>query len=66
MSWSERTVVRDGVRLVCRDWGAAVSLPGTGHDLHLERAGALHALISGFLDGIDRRGRQAGPAEGTG
>lgn len=21
MSWSERTVIRDGVRLVCRDWG---------------------------------------------
>ena len=21
MAWSERVVVRDGVRLVCRDWG---------------------------------------------
>ncbi|MFJ2702099.1 alpha/beta fold hydrolase [Streptomyces sp. NPDC087428] len=31
----------------------AVSFPGTGHDLHLERPDALHAVISGFLDGID-------------
>ncbi|MGX1494687.1 alpha/beta fold hydrolase [Streptomyces tendae] len=23
MAWSERTVVRDGVRLVCRDWGGS-------------------------------------------
>ncbi|WNI24577.1 alpha/beta hydrolase [Streptomyces sp. ITFR-16] len=31
----------------------AVSVPGTGHDLHLERPGVLHGLITGFLDGIE-------------
>ncbi|MEU5214975.1 alpha/beta hydrolase [Streptomyces sp. NPDC020807] len=30
MSWSERTVVRDGVRLVCRDWGAPDATTGGG------------------------------------
>ncbi|MGN5636564.1 alpha/beta fold hydrolase [Streptomyces sp. AC154] len=30
----------------------AVCLPGTGHDLHLERPAVLHDLISGFLAGI--------------
>ncbi|MFF7179745.1 alpha/beta fold hydrolase [Streptomyces sp. NPDC008121] len=28
----------------------AASVPGTGHDLHLERPDALHALIADFLD----------------
>ncbi|MFD8688375.1 alpha/beta fold hydrolase [Streptomyces sp. NPDC059651] len=37
----------------------AVSIPGTGHDLHLEQPGVLHALISGFLDGIGGADRQA-------
>ncbi|HEY9366945.1 alpha/beta hydrolase [Streptomyces sp.] len=27
----------------------AASVPGTGHDLHLERPDALHALLAGFL-----------------
>ncbi|MEV7401027.1 alpha/beta hydrolase [Streptomyces sp. NPDC091267] len=35
-----------------RPAATAVSIPGTGHDLHLERPDALHALISGFLDGL--------------
>lgn len=30
----------------------AVSVPGAGHDLHLERPGVLHGLITGFLDGV--------------
>ncbi|MGW5032053.1 hypothetical protein ACWEQW_12345 [Streptomyces nigra] len=115
--WSERTVVRDGVRLVCRDWGGsdrpvlllhglavivrslaenaqrsfrseweqvacptlvvlgqssfvparevddmlrgqrptttAMSIPGTGHDLHLEQPGVLHTALVGFLDNLD-------------
>ncbi|MEU2437197.1 alpha/beta hydrolase [Streptomyces rubradiris] len=29
----------------------AVSVPGTGHDLHLERPDVLHALLEGFLTG---------------
>ncbi|WP_181446564.1 alpha/beta fold hydrolase [Streptomyces sp. NTH33] len=28
----------------------AVSIPGTGHDLHLEQPGTLYTLLSGFLD----------------
>ncbi|MFB9554140.1 alpha/beta hydrolase [Streptomyces roseoviridis] len=31
----------------------AACVPGTGHDLHLERPDVLHALISGFLADID-------------
>ncbi|MFE3500140.1 alpha/beta fold hydrolase [Kitasatospora sp. NPDC059160] len=30
----------------------AVSIPGTGHDLHLERPEALHAALAAFLVGI--------------
>ncbi|WP_055604275.1 alpha/beta fold hydrolase [Streptomyces aureus] len=39
------------------------SLPGTGHDVHLERPGVLHRLIVGFLaDG----GAVSSPADGPG
>ncbi len=31
----------------------AVSVPGTGHDLHLERPDALYGALSAFLDGLD-------------
>ena len=37
MPWSERVVVRDGVRLVCRDWG------GPGEPLVLLHGLAGHA-----------------------
>ncbi|MFF3957360.1 alpha/beta fold hydrolase [Streptomyces sp. NPDC001890] len=37
MNWSERTVVREGVRISCRDWG------GTGHPLVLLHGLAGHA-----------------------
>lgn len=30
----------------------AVSIPGTGHDLHLEQPEVLNSLLSGFLDGV--------------
>ncbi|MFE7232328.1 alpha/beta fold hydrolase [Streptomyces sp. NPDC057596] len=30
----------------------AVSIPGTGHDLHLEQPGTLHTLLSDFLDDL--------------
>ena len=30
----------------------AMSIPGTGHDLHLEQPGILHTALSGFLDGL--------------
>lgn len=30
----------------------AMSIPGTGHDLHLEQPGLLHTALSGFLDGL--------------
>ncbi|MYW11122.1 alpha/beta fold hydrolase [Streptomyces sp. SID2563] len=30
----------------------AVSVPGTGHDLHLERPDALYGALSAFLDGL--------------
>ncbi|MFF7104486.1 alpha/beta fold hydrolase [Streptomyces nigra] len=31
----------------------AMSIPGTGHDLHLERPGVLHTTLVGFLDSLD-------------
>jgi pimeloyl-ACP methyl ester carboxylesterase len=44
----------------------AVSVPGTGHDLHLERPDALHDVLAGFLTalpGIDcGAGCRSGPA----
>lgn len=30
----------------------AVSIPGTGHDLHLEKPEALHSVLSDFLEGL--------------
>ncbi|MGW6292016.1 hypothetical protein [Streptomyces sp. NPDC055058] len=30
----------------------ALSIPGSGHDLHLEQAGILHSVVSQFLDGL--------------
>jgi pimeloyl-ACP methyl ester carboxylesterase len=30
----------------------AMSVPGAGHDLHLERPGVLYAAVSGFLGGL--------------
>ncbi|MFF4798856.1 alpha/beta fold hydrolase [Streptomyces sp. NPDC001351] len=30
----------------------AMSIPGTGHDLHLEQPGILHTVLSGFLEGL--------------
>ncbi|WP_328863060.1 alpha/beta fold hydrolase [Streptomyces sp. NBC_00306] len=30
----------------------AMSIPGTGHDLHLEQPGVLHAALEDFLDGL--------------
>ncbi|MFE2559648.1 hypothetical protein ACFXGT_27175 [Streptomyces sp. NPDC059352] len=42
-SWTERVVVRDGVRLSCRDRG------GAGPDVHLEQPELLHDLVTGFL-----------------
>ncbi|MFF1444576.1 alpha/beta fold hydrolase [Streptomyces sp. NPDC058295] len=30
----------------------AMSIPGTGHDLHLEQPGILHTALSGFLEGL--------------
>ena len=30
----------------------AMSIPGTGHDLHLEQPEALHTVLSDFLDGL--------------
>jgi pimeloyl-ACP methyl ester carboxylesterase len=30
----------------------AVSVPGTGHDLHMERPEILHELLEGFLAGL--------------
>ncbi|WP_033258694.1 MULTISPECIES: alpha/beta hydrolase [Kitasatospora] len=33
----------------------AVSVPGTGHDLHLERPAELHRLFAGFLSELERR-----------
>jgi pimeloyl-ACP methyl ester carboxylesterase len=30
----------------------AVSIPGTGHDLHLEQPGILHTALSGFLESL--------------
>lgn len=32
----------------------AMSIPGTGHDLHLEQPGILHATLAEFLDGLTR------------
>ncbi|GAA2490525.1 alpha/beta hydrolase [Streptomyces longisporus] len=30
----------------------SMSIPGTGHDLHLEQPGLLHTVLSGFLEGL--------------
>lgn len=30
----------------------AMSIPGTGHDLHLEQPEILHTALSGFLEGL--------------
>jgi pimeloyl-ACP methyl ester carboxylesterase len=30
----------------------AMSIPGTGHDLHLEQPGVLHSALSGFLESL--------------
>jgi pimeloyl-ACP methyl ester carboxylesterase len=30
----------------------AVSIPGTGHDLHLEQPGTFHAVLSAFLEDL--------------
>uniref|UniRef100_UPI0006E1BD86 alpha/beta fold hydrolase n=1 Tax=Peterkaempfera griseoplana TaxID=66896 RepID=UPI0006E1BD86 len=49
MAWSERVVVRDGVRLVCRDWG------GTGQPVVL-----LHGL-AGHLGEWDALARRLSP-----
>ncbi|RKE23596.1 pimeloyl-ACP methyl ester carboxylesterase [Streptomyces sp. TLI_171] len=37
----------------------AMSIPGTGHDLHLEQPEALHTALSDFLDGLARETRCA-------
>jgi pimeloyl-ACP methyl ester carboxylesterase len=50
VAWSERVVVRDGVRLVCRDWG------GTGQPVLL-----LHGL-AGHTGEWDELARRLSPA----
>jgi pimeloyl-ACP methyl ester carboxylesterase len=30
----------------------AMSIPGTGHDLHLEQPGILHTVLTEFLEGL--------------
>lgn len=37
----------------------ALSIPATGHDLHLEQPAALHAAITRFLDGLSTNGTAA-------
>lgn len=63
MTWTERTVVRDGVRLVCRDWGGSgppvVLLHGlAGHagewDALAARLSATHRVVA-----VDQRGHGA-------
>lgn len=64
MNWSERTVVREGVRISCRDWG------GTGHPLVLLHGLAGHAgerdVVARGLSpryrviAVDQRGHGAG------
>lgn len=63
MTWTERTVVRDGVRLVCRDWGGSgppvVLLHGlAGHagewDATAARLRAAHRVVA-----VDQRGHGA-------
>jgi pimeloyl-ACP methyl ester carboxylesterase len=63
MTWSERTVVRDGVRISCRDWGGAgppvVLLHGlAGHagewDTTSQRLRARHRVVA-----VDQRGHGA-------
>lgn len=63
MTWSERTVVRDGVRISCRDWGGAeppvVLLHGlAGHagewDAIARRLSPRHRVVA-----IDQRGHGA-------
>ncbi|MFJ3654078.1 alpha/beta fold hydrolase [Streptomyces nigra] len=36
-----------------RPMTTAMSIPGTGHDLHLEKPGVLLTALVGFLDGLD-------------
>ncbi|WP_405463053.1 alpha/beta hydrolase [Streptomyces jietaisiensis] len=63
MTWTERTVLRDGVRLVCRDWGgsgaAVVLLHGlAGHagewDATAARLSTTHRVVA-----VDQRGHGA-------
>ncbi|MFC1403406.1 MULTISPECIES: alpha/beta fold hydrolase [Streptacidiphilus] len=63
MAWSERVVVRDGVRLVCRDWGGdgppVLMLHGlAGHagewDRLAEGLGGQHRIVA-----LDQRGHGA-------
>ncbi|WP_030751060.1 alpha/beta fold hydrolase [Streptomyces sp. NRRL S-31] len=64
MEWSERVVVRDGVRLVCRDWGgpgpAVVLLHGlAGHAGEWD--GLARRLAGRFrVVAVDQRGHGAG------
>jgi pimeloyl-ACP methyl ester carboxylesterase len=37
----------------------AMSIPGTGHDLHLEQPEILHTALSDFLEGLARQGTSA-------
>ncbi|MEU2394932.1 alpha/beta hydrolase [Streptomyces sp. NPDC007369] len=39
--------------LALRPGTTAVSVPGTGHDVHLEHPDALHSLLSGFLGSVE-------------
>lgn len=41
-----------GEMLLRRPATAAVSVPGAGHDLHLERPEALYDVVSDFLEGL--------------
>ncbi|MEU7007852.1 alpha/beta hydrolase [Streptomyces sp. NPDC046332] len=43
----------------------AASVPGTGHDVHLERPDALHRLLMGFLRGLECPGGRGSLGEGS-
>ncbi|MEU4302653.1 alpha/beta hydrolase [Kitasatospora aureofaciens] len=46
--------VREVDEMLARRPGTlAASVPGTGHDVHLEQPEVLHRLLSEFLDGVD-------------
>ncbi|MBT2441104.1 alpha/beta hydrolase [Streptomyces sp. ISL-36] len=62
MTWSERVVVRDGVRLSCRDWRGNGSGGGAG-PRHGHGGGAGHRRGGGAGDG-NRRGGGAGDGSG--